>query len=95
MSETWRGIKKDWPVLKTEEKAERFVAEVDLTAFDFSQMVPMLFELIRKEKSVSLRLSDAPPEAVKRTAARQGIPCQGFLRQAIGQAITTKKAPQR
>ena len=86
-------MKKKWPALKTDEEAERFVAEADLTEFDFSQMVPMRFELRHKDKSVSLRLSDALLEAVKRTAARQGIPYQRFMRQAIEQAVTTEKAP--
>ena len=49
------------------------VAEADMTDVDLSQMVPMRLELTRKDMSVSLRLPDALLEAVKRTAARQGI----------------------
>jgi predicted DNA binding CopG/RHH family protein len=88
-------MKKAWPVLKTDEDAERFVAEADLTEYDFAQMVPVQFELRRKDKAVSLRLSDALLEAVKRKAARQGIPYQRFMRQAIEQAVAPEKVPQR
>jgi predicted DNA binding CopG/RHH family protein len=57
-------------------------------------MVPAQFELRRKDKAVSLRLSDALLEAVKRKAARQSIPYQRFMRQAIEQAVAPQKAPR-
>ena len=52
-------MKKDWPALRSDEEAERFVAEADLTEYDFSTMVPVSFELRRKDRSVSLRLPEA------------------------------------
>ncbi len=61
---------KAWPVLRTDEEAKRFVAEAYRTEYDFAQMVPVQFELRRKDKAVSLRLPDALLEAVKRKAAR-------------------------
>jgi predicted DNA binding CopG/RHH family protein len=82
-------MKKPWPVLKSDEEAERFVAEADLTEYDFTKMVPMRFELRRKDKTVSLRLPEALLDAVKRTAARRGIPYQRFMRQALERAITS------
>jgi predicted DNA binding CopG/RHH family protein len=88
-------MRKAWPVLKTDEEAERFVAEADLTEYDFSAMVPVRFELRRKDKAVSLRLSEALLDAVKRTAARRGIPYQRFMRQAIEQAVVAENTPQR
>jgi predicted DNA binding CopG/RHH family protein len=88
-------MKKPWPVLGTDEEAERFVAEADLTEHDFSAMVPVHFELRRKDKSVSLCLPEALLDAVKRTAARLGIPYQRFMRQAIEQAVVAENTPQR
>ena len=88
-------MKKAWTVLRTDEEAERFVAEADLTEYDFSAMVPVRFELRRKGKAVSLRLSEALLDAVKRTAARQGIPYQRFMRQAIEQAVVAESAARR
>ncbi len=72
-------MRRPWPDLRSDEEAERFVAEADLTEYDFAQMVPMRFELRRKDKSVSLRLSDALLRALKQAAARQGIPYQRFM----------------
>jgi predicted DNA binding CopG/RHH family protein len=83
-------MKKDWPALRTDEEAERFVAEADLTEYDFSQMVPVRFELRRKDRAVSLRLSEGLLEAVKRAAERQRIPYQRFMRQAIEQAVAAE-----
>ena len=87
-------MKKPWPVLRTDEEAERFVAEADLAEYDFSAMVPVHFELRRKDKAVSLRLPEALLAAAKRAAARQGIPYQRFMRQAIEQAVVAEKAPE-
>ena len=88
-------MKKDWPSLRSDEEAERFVAEADLTEYDFSRMVPVRFELRRKDKTVSLRLSQDLLEAVKRAAARQGIPYQRFMRRAIEQAVVPEEPRQR
>ncbi len=88
-------MKKNWPELKTDDEAERFVATADLTEYDFAQMVPVRFELRHKDKSVSLRLSEALLDAVKQNAAKQGIPYQRFMRQAIEQAVAPEKAPRR
>ena len=85
------GLRKVWPVLRTDEEAERFVAEADLTGYDFSAMVPVHFELRRKGKSVSLRLPQALLGAVKRAAPRRGIPYQRFMRHAIERAMVTEK----
>ena len=80
-------MKKDWPSLRSDEEAERFVAEADLTEYDFSRMVSVRFELRRKDKAVSLRLSEALLTVVKRAAERQGVPYQRFMRQAIERAV--------
>jgi predicted DNA binding CopG/RHH family protein len=62
-------MKKNWPALRTDEEAEQFVAEADLTEYDFSKMVPLRFELRRKDKAARLRLSEALLDAAKRAAA--------------------------
>lgn len=80
-------MKKDWPVLRTDEEAERLVAEADLTEYDFSRMVPVRFELRRKDRTVSLRLSESLLEAVKAAAERQRVPYHRFMRQAIERAV--------
>ena len=86
-------MKKDWPALREPMKqAERFVAEADLSEYDFSTMVPVSFELHRKDRSVSLRL----PEALGGREAGGGAaghPLQRFMRQAIERAA--RRRPKR
>ena len=78
---------KPLPVLKTDEEAERFVDEVDLTEYDLSGFQPAHFEFHRKTASVHLRLSEQLLEAVKKRAAKAGIPYQRFIRRAIEKEI--------
>jgi hypothetical protein len=51
-------MRKKLPSLKSDAAAERFVTESDLRDYDLSVMVPVRFELKRKDKSVSLRLPE-------------------------------------
>jgi len=50
-------------------------------------MMPMKFELRRKDKSVSLRLPEQLLEAVRVKAKRVGTPYQRFMRPAIEKAV--------
>lgn len=86
---------KPMPPLTSDEEAERFVAEADLTEYDLSGFKPMRFELRRKDKTVSLRLSSELLAAVKKAAAREGIPYQRFMRHAIEQAAHRAREPDR
>lgn len=86
-------MSKPWPPLRSDEEAERFVAEADLSEYDFGQMVPVRFELRRKDKAVSLRLSEALLDQVKRAAAREGMPYQRFMRLAIERALASIPKP--
>ena len=82
---------KPLPVLKSDEEAEQFVAEADLTAYDLSGFRPAHFEFHRKTASIHLRLSEQLLKAVKERAAKAGIPYQRFIRQAIEKELG--KAP--
>ena len=86
-------MNKPWPPLGSDEEAERFVAEADLSGYGFTQMVPMRFELRRKDRAVSLRLSEALLDQVKRAAARERMPCQRYRRLAIERAVATGAKP--
>ncbi len=85
-------MKKKLPVLTTDAEAEAFVDTADLSEYDLSEMVPMRFELKRKDKSVNLRLPKPLLEAVRKRAALAGIPYQRFIRMAIEQAL--QRGPQ-
>jgi predicted DNA binding CopG/RHH family protein len=82
-----------FPDLASDEEAEDFVASADLSDYDFSGMVPVRFELKRKDKSVSLRLPESLLDAVRDRAAQVGIPAQRFMRLAIERAL--QKPPPR
>lgn len=80
-------MKKKWPDLRTDEEAERFVAEADLTEYDFSQMVPMHFEFARKDERVNMRLPGELLAAVKAKAKTRGLPYQRFIREVLENAV--------
>lgn len=84
-------MKKKFPDFKTDAEAEAFVETADLSEYDFSDMVPMRFELKRKDTSISLRLPQALLNEVRNYAARAGIPYQRFIRQAIERAVRPDK----
>lgn len=80
-------MKKKFPEFKNDAQAEEFVATADLSEYDFSDMVPVRFELRRKDKSVSLRLPESLLEEVRTRAERAGMPYQRFMRLAIERAL--------
>ena len=87
-------MKKKFPDFKTDDEAEAFVETADLSEYDFSGMVPMRFELKRKDTSISLRLPEELLDAVRINAKRVGIPYQRFMRLAIERAVMQSKQPQ-
>ncbi len=80
-------MKKKIPVFRTDEEAERFVAEADLTEYDLSQFKPVRFEFEKKAARVNMRLPETLLNAVKARAQARGIPYQRFIREALEQAI--------
>ncbi len=80
-------MKKPWPVLKSDEEAEEFVATADLTEYDFSQMVPMRFEYTAKDSRVTMRLPSGLLDAVKARAKARGIPYQRFIREVLEREV--------
>ena len=76
-------MKKPWPVLKTDEEAERFVAEADLTEFDFSAMTPVQYEFEAKAAALNMRIPQSLLDAVKKKAAQKGMPFTRYVRMLI------------
>lgn len=83
--------KKPLPRLKSDAEAEAFVAKADLTEYDLSGLVPVRFELKRKDKSVNLRLPDSLLTAVRERAQKEKIPYQRFIRMALERALQHAK----
>jgi predicted DNA binding CopG/RHH family protein len=80
-------MKKKLPVLKTDRAAEAFVAGADLTEYDLSGLQTMQFEFQPKTERVNMRLPLRLLAAVKKSAAKAGMPYQRFIRQAIEAAV--------
>jgi len=84
-------MNKPLPKLMTDESAEAFIAESDLTEYDLSGLKPVRFEFQPKGKSITMRLSEPLLEAIKKEAERSGIPNQRFIRQALENAVHLQK----
>ena len=82
---------KKLPRLKSDKAAEDFVASADLTEFDLSGMRMVRFEFEPKTERVNMRLPRTLLDAVKASAAKQGIPYQRYIRQALESAIAQPK----
>lgn len=57
-------MKRKWPALTSDEDAERFVEEADLTEYDLSQMVPVSYEF--EEKAAAQNRSPSLPRNPER-----------------------------
>lgn len=75
------------PKLSSDEEAERFVAEADLTEYDLSGFKPTRFEFERKSAQINMRLPQSLLDALKRRATQRGIPYQRYIRELLEQAI--------
>lgn len=78
------------PHFKTDEEAEAFL-EQDLSDLDFSQFKPVHFEILPKQKSVNLRMSEGLFDAVRENAKREGVPYQRYIRHVLERAVTERK----
>ncbi len=78
---------KKFPVHKTDEEAERFVDEADLSKYDFSGFKPVRFEFQKKTARLELRLPEDQLSALKKVAKKQGIPYTRLVRQFIDQGM--------
>lgn len=80
-------MKKPLPELRTDEEADKFVAEADLTEYDLSGLRPVRFEFQPKSERVNLRIPKGLLDAVKAAAASAGIPYQRYIRQTLETAV--------
>ncbi len=86
-------MKKPLPIPKTDDEAERFVEEADLTEYDLSALTHVRFEFQPKSRRVTMRLSEPLLEAIREEAERSGMPYQRFIRKALEDAVHLGKGP--
>jgi predicted DNA binding CopG/RHH family protein len=82
---------KPLPTLTTDEAAEDFVANADLTQFDLTTLTRYHFEFQPKDERVNMRLPRPLLDAVKEAADKQGMPYQRFIRQALENAVRAQR----
>jgi predicted DNA binding CopG/RHH family protein len=80
---------KPLPVLCSDEEAEAFVSDADLTEYDLSEMVAVRFE--RTVGSGVVVLPDDLLAASRRKAAHLGMPLDAFVRAAIERALAVDR----
>ena len=73
-SKVMSSKRKKMPSLRSDDAAERFVAEADLAEYDLTGFKPMRFEVEPKSASLNMRLPAGLLEALKRKAKVRGIP---------------------
>lgn len=79
------------PSFATDEEAEEFVANGDLTQFDLSGGKPVQYEFKPKATTISMRVSQDLLDAVKARAEQDGVPYQRFIRQTLEAAVMRRK----
>ncbi len=84
-------MKKRLPASKSDRAAEAFVAEADLSAYDFSGLRLVRYELKPKNRAISVRLPDELLKAVRLRAKRAGVPYQKFIRIALERAVQDRR----
>jgi predicted DNA binding CopG/RHH family protein len=74
---------KPMPSFPSDEAAEDFVANADLSEFDLSGFKPSQFEFAPKSAALNMRLPAALLDAIKAKAREKGIPYTRYVRNLI------------
>jgi len=84
-------MKKPLPTLASDDDAENFVANADLTDYDLSGIRLVKFEFQPKTERINMRLPKPLLDAVKAAAGRAGMPYQRYIRQLLETSISRIK----
>ncbi len=84
-------MKKRIPTFKSDEEAEEFVANADLSEYDLSGGTVVRFEFESKSARVNMRLPESLLKAVKERASKRGVPYQRFIRETLERAVSGRK----
>lgn len=86
-------MKKTFPNLTSDEAAENFVNDADLSEYDFSGFTHIRFEFMPKNKHVNLRMPEPLLQQVKAKAKEEGIPYQRYIRLAVERSLASNHVP--
>jgi predicted DNA binding CopG/RHH family protein len=79
---------KPFPVLKSDDEAERFVETADLSEYDFSQFKRVQFEFEKKDARLNMRLPQPLMDSLKARAQARGMPYQRLIREVLEAALS-------
>jgi predicted DNA binding CopG/RHH family protein len=82
-------MKKKIPNFKSDQEAEEFVANADLSEYDLSNAKAVRFEFENKTARVNMRLPQSLLEAIKARAEARGIPYQRYIRETLEKELET------
>jgi predicted DNA binding CopG/RHH family protein len=71
------------PTFNTDEEAEEFVANADLSEYDLSGFKTVRFVFEEKWARVNMRLPESLIKTVKERARKRGVPYQRYIREMI------------
>jgi predicted DNA binding CopG/RHH family protein len=80
-------LNKPFPSFNTDEEAEDFVANADLSEYDFSTLKRVHFEFAPKNASINIRLPDSLLFTVRQKAKEAGLPYQKYIRMTLENAV--------
>ena len=78
---------KKMPILQTDEQAEDFIRQADLSEYDLSDFTTANFEFEPKEATINMRLPTQLLNAIKIKAKAEGIPYTRYIRLVLEQSI--------
>jgi len=80
---------KSWPSLPTDEAAEKFVEEADLSKYDWSLAEPVNHEFAQKSARVNMRMPEKQLAEIKAEAEKRGMKYQRFIRELLDRGMAT------
>ncbi|MGR6469052.1 BrnA antitoxin family protein [Rhizobium sp. PAMB 3182] len=81
------GKGKQMPALRSDEEAEAFVDNADLSEYDLSGFKPVQFEFEKKSAQLNMRLPETLLSAIKAKARERGIPYTRLIREALEKTV--------
>lgn len=80
---------KPWPSLPSDEAAEAFVANADLSEYDWSAAEPVSHEFESKSSRVTMRIPESQLQRIKAEAEKRGVKYQRFMRELMERGMQT------
>lgn len=84
-----RSKKKPWPILRTDDEVDEFVASADLSEYEWGEWELANYEFENKSARVNLRLPESQLAHIKAEAGKRGVKYQRFMRELMSRGLRT------